>query len=113
MKAVSEKRLRSFFEPLLHRLQPSASKMLNEEVLISLVRVKVEFLVCLIISITPSVCVGHMNLNLSTILARLCHLPNQKPVESNADWNCIFISDFIDIFHVSDLIILVFLKDYS
>ena len=82
MKAVSEKRLRSFFEPLLHRLQPSASKMLNEEVLISLRRVKVEFLVCLIISITPSVCVGRMNLNLSTVwnlrfiitLARLCHL---------------------------------------
>jgi hypothetical protein len=43
MKAVSEKKLRSFFEPLLHRLQPSASKILNEEVLISLIKVKVEF----------------------------------------------------------------------
>lgn len=67
MKAVSEKRLRSFFEPLLHRLQPSASKMLNEEVLISLIRVKVEVLICLIICTTPTVCVGCMNLNLSTI----------------------------------------------
>lgn len=64
MKAVSEKRLRSFFEPLLHRLQPSASKMFNEEVLISLIRVKVEFLVCLAISTTPAVCVGCINLNL-------------------------------------------------
>jgi hypothetical protein len=56
MKAVSEKKLRNFFEPLLHRLQPSASKTLSEEVLISLIRVKVEFLVCLTISTIPSVC---------------------------------------------------------
>jgi hypothetical protein len=37
LKADSEKRLRNFFEPLLLRLQPSASKMLREEVLNSVV----------------------------------------------------------------------------
>jgi len=80
MKAVSEKRLRSFFEPLLHRLQPSASKMLNEEVLILLIRVKVEFLVCLIISTTPSVCIGCMNLNLSTMWNLKIHYHFSKAV---------------------------------
>jgi hypothetical protein len=43
MKAVPEKKLQNLFEPLLHRLQPSTSKTLNEEVLISLIRVKVNF----------------------------------------------------------------------
>jgi hypothetical protein len=37
VKADPEKRLHNFFEPLLQRLEPSASKILKEEVLISLV----------------------------------------------------------------------------
>jgi hypothetical protein len=37
LKADSEKRSRNFFEPLLLRLQPSSSKMLRDEVLISVV----------------------------------------------------------------------------
>jgi hypothetical protein len=37
LKADSEKRSRNFFEPLLLRLQPSASELLREEVLVSVV----------------------------------------------------------------------------
>jgi len=37
IKVDPEKKLRNFFEPLLLRLQPSASKILKEEVLVSLV----------------------------------------------------------------------------
>jgi len=87
-----------------------------------ILRVKVQFFICLIISTTPPVCVGCMNLNLSTIwnlkfitiLARLCHLtkPEASWIQCRLEL-CMHFSFYWCMPHVFGFIILIFGKDYS